>query len=182
MNSRKIFIKDRSFVALALIATTASWVIGIGLRNRRRKTGENIALTAPSTPSGMIPHLEPLVTAIQDAAESALTLIELRRLNHWLNSKQWYFAHEQQARTETDASERYENAMADLFRQREICRKEFRGPIDEYCNAIQQTVSEGEYTSPADKVQRERVIEFRQCILQLIEEIHSNGIAPDESA
>jgi len=186
--SRQIFtknrrsIKDRSLIGLALIATTAGWVIGIGVRNRRRKAGEIAAPPAAAPPTGLIPQLEPLVMAIQNLAESALTLVELRQLNHWLNSKQWYFAHEQQARTETDATERYENTITDLLRQSDGHHMVFRGPIDEYRTAIQRTVSADEYTPPDDTSQRDRVIQYRQRILQQIEEIFADGANSDESS
>jgi hypothetical protein len=165
----------RTIIGLALVASQVVWIVGIGLKRRRQKA-KNHEQVAASTAAAQLPELEQIVRAIQQVSTSALTFVDLRQLNHWLNSEQWYFAHEQESRAVREAHAQYMNSVMNLNRIKDDAPKSIAMLIDEYCSTIEGNISEEEDFSSTNNTKfRDGVVQYRQQILERLGQIWLHG-------
>lgn len=172
----------RTIIGIALVASQATWIIGIGLKRRRLWKAKARDEAVTPTTVAQVPELEPVVQAIQELATSALTFLELRQLNHWLNSEQWYFAHEQESKAVREARSQYTNSKTRLQRVKEKAPDPIVNLINEYCSFVEERIAEEDFSSPSDTSLRDGVIQSRQITLERLGGIWLSEYQSSESA
>ncbi len=161
---------------LLLIAGSTAWVAVLMLRSNKSKVvdvgtdGSNM-IPAPN----VLPNREQLLRAIDHLHEMALIVIELRREIYRLNTQESYYVHRQETAAEIEATKQYREAKTILERELAAVPDQVWLPIDNFCVAIEQSLTKAAYSLPGDWGVHASLSHHRELTVQQIERTASGS-------
>jgi hypothetical protein len=135
-------------VMLSTVLLVASVAAALNWRIRSNKASQ--LEDEPPYPA-YLPQRDQLVAVMENVHYAALELIERRREIHHLNTHQWHYAHREETAREIAAAKQYRQAKSSLELHRLSLPTQFWAPVDNYCEAIEQTMAQEVYSPPNDR-------------------------------
>lgn len=135
-------------VMLSTVLLVASVAAALNWRFRSNKAPLNN--DEPPFPTHL-PQRDQLVAVMENVHYTALELIERRREIHHLNTHQWHYAHREETSREIATAKQYRQAKSALELHRLSLPTQFWAPVDNYCDAIEQTMAQEVYSPPNDR-------------------------------
>ena len=137
-------------LGLLLLSTVLLIALVLPVFNRYNRAGQFSEESANASPTALR-HRDQLTAAMEDLHNTALELIERRREIHHLNVHQWHYAHRDETSQEIAATKRYRQAKSALELHRLSLPTQFWMPVDNFCGAIELSLSREIYSPPNDK-------------------------------
>ena len=161
---------------LLLIAGSTAWVAVLMLRSNKSKVVGVGTDRSNMTPApNVLPNREQLLRAIDHLHELALIVIELRREIYRLNTQESYYVHRQETAAELEATKQYREAKTILERELAAVPEQVWLPIDNFCVAIEQSLTQAAYSLPGDWGVHASLSHHRELTIQQIERTASGS-------
>ena len=113
-----------------------------------------------SEPEDSKPEYYHLWDALDELSSAAGELIEKKRELYHLNVHQWHSDHKEETQSEIFANKRYRRAKSTVFQEKSLAPSQFSIPIDSFCEALEDCLSEDIYSSPGDPHVKDKINEL----------------------
>jgi len=144
-----------SLTALPLMAL--SYIPKVRLAPRKNKTD---GFELDSEPEDPKPEYDHLWDALDELSSSASELIEKKRQVYHLNVHQWHNDHKEETQSEIFAAKRYRSAKSTVLQEKSLAPSQFSIPIDSFCEALEDCLSEDIYSAPGDPHAKDKINEL----------------------
>jgi hypothetical protein len=168
---------------LGLILVSTLLLVGLVLSSSSRdnRSREPDGIQGGAAKPVPLRHQDQLVNAMEELRDSALDLIERRREIHHLNIHRWHYAHRDETSQEIAAHKRYRQAKSALELHRLSLPTEFWVPVDNFCDAIDLSLSRDVYSPPKDRQVYDNFVRLWHSTMRQINETVSGRPASDEA-
>ncbi|HZA23604.1 MAG TPA: hypothetical protein VFA32_13560 [Dehalococcoidia bacterium] len=168
-------------VGLILLSTLLLVGLMLSSSNREERSWETDDAQSATAIPVPLRHQDQLINAMEELRDSALDLIERRREIHHLNIHRWHYAHRDETSQEIAAHKRYRQAKSALDLHRLSLPTEFWVPVDNFCDAIDLSLSRDVYSAPKDRQVYDNFVRLWHSTMRQINEIVSGRPAPEEA-
>jgi hypothetical protein len=140
-----------SLVSLPLIALT--YIPKVKLSRKNKHSSHGVYLEPEDSKS----EYSNLWDALDELSSSARELIEKKRELYYLNVHQWHNEHKEETQSEIFAAKRYRSAKSTILQEKSLAPSQFLIPINSFCDALEDCLSEDIYSSPGDRHVKDKI-------------------------
>ena len=161
---------------LALIALTLLWLTALLVTDKSRRRIPIDLQQVADTGAVNLPNREPLLRAINNLQNDALSLIERRREIHHLNTQQWAYVHDRETTAEIEATKQYRSARRGLEIELQNTPPSFWGAVEWFSRTVERSLATEIYSLPGDPAIHESIQQHSQEIARLLDQMASESI------
>jgi hypothetical protein len=143
-----------SLTALPLMALSYIPKVRLARKNKAH------SFELDSEPEDTKPEYYHLWDALDELSSSASELIEKKREVYHLNVHQWHNEHKEETQSEIFAAKRYRSAKSTVLQEKSLAPSQFSIPIDSFCEALEDCLSQDIYSSPGDPHVKHKINEL----------------------